>query len=188
MELIANTAYITTILEQTRKQLRRTHPWATELPQIQNELRERRKSFLGSYVSLAQMVQKNGVVCEEHVLDLCAYLSSRTMCFWRRTDERSNDFCLQFYEMAIYAIASGEVGDETIDDVIQLADCLVLSRDVFIVVMKELLQPEMISALFEFLELTEDVSLAPDFTHAVLGAVSTFLGALKDPCAQEAEV
>ena len=186
MEQIANTAYISALLECTRKQIGRTYPCTFELFQIHNELRERRKSFLGSYVSLVDMVQSKGIVEEDHVLELCAYLASRTMHFWNRTDEQSNDFCLLFYELAICSISSGKVGNETIDDLIQLADCLVRSRDIFTVVTKELLSPDMISTLFAFIEMCEDVLLTPEFTDAVLGAVSVFLGVLKDPCTEEA--
>ena len=83
--------------------------------------------------------------------------------------------------MAICAIAGGNVGQESIDDIIRLAECFVHSRRVFVIVMKKLLSQDMIGELFSLVESCDDQTFSPDFEDAVLAAVSVLLGVLEDP-------
>ena len=148
---------------------------------IRNELRQRRKHLIGSFVSLEELLTANNKVNEIEAEALTAYLASRTAYLWNRTDEFGQQFCSKFYSLAIYALCSGKVGDESIDDVIQLAECLVRSRETFVTVMSSLLPEDMIATMFDLTDSFDSSYFNPTFEDAVLGAVSVFLGVLNDP-------
>ena len=149
--------------------------------ELSSELRERRKRLLGSYISLQNLVCANGSIIESTARELRDYLAEKTILFWKDNHPDKNTFCQQFYELAIYAIAGGNVGQESVDDIIRLAECLVHSRQVFVIVMKKLLLQDMIGNMFGFVDSCDDQTFSPDFEDAVLAAVSVLLGVLQDP-------
>lgn len=152
---------------------------------IRNELRQRRKHLIGSFVSLEELLAANNKVNEIEAAALIAYLASRTAHLWNRTDELGQQFCSKFYSLAIYALCSGKVGNESIDDVIQLAECLVRSRETFVTVMSSLLPKDMIAMMFDLTDSFDSSYFNPTFEDAVLGAVSVFLGVLNDPVQED---
>ena len=157
---------------------------ANELYQLQSYLREKRKTIIGSHISLQEIICTNGVIDTEKTETLNAYLTSRTLCFWKDPLENKAQFCSQFYTLALYAVGGGMIGGESVDDLIQLANCLIHSRLVFVEVVKECLPADRIGELFEFIEVYEEPYFTPYFEDGVLGAVSVFLGVLSDPLAE----
>lgn len=151
-----------------------------ELTDVTEQIRSRRKLFLGSHLSLKELVCEKEIIREDAVIALSEYLAVRTMPFLRDVYAESKEFCFRYYQLAIYMIAGENLGKESVDDIILLADCLVRSRDVFIEVGKRLLPKDMLGELFAFSESYSDVLYTPYFTDAVLGAVSVFLGVLPD--------
>lgn len=176
------TTLISELIFQIRSHRKRQSPFSNDLSAIRRELRQRRKHFLGSYISLEAIVDSNLSTKEEIITELSHYLASRTLFFWTQ-DGATEDFCFRFYEIALYALSSGKVGDESVDDIIQLAECLVRSRRVFIDVVKKLLPADMIANLFFFTESYKDEFYTVLFEDAVLGAISVFLGIIEDPAA-----
>lgn len=150
------------------------------LSSVRQELRQRRKQMLGSYESLCMHTCKNNTIDETAVLQMSDYLTVRTMCFLDPCF-KSHNLVRRFYVLALYAISSGRVGNETIDDIIQLAECLARSKDVFVTVVKNLLPENLISDLFDFADSIDETFCASMFEDAVLGAISVFLGVLADP-------
>lgn len=148
---------------------------------LRTEIRERRKHILGSHISLFPFVCNGTEINETYVEELSISLADRTVCFWGKRTAEATSFCRRFYILAFYALASGEVGDESIDDVIQLAECLVRSRDVFVTVLRSLLPVDMVSELFNFVEAYDDSYFSATFEDAVLGAIAVLLGVLADP-------
>lgn len=131
MELHDTTDIIFQRLSKGRFRSRRAKPLFDDLSSVRQELRECRKHFLGSYISLESLVQSSSGINEKIVFDLSHYLAVRTVLFWNQDNPFAKNFCTRFYNLAIYAIGSGDVGNESVDDIIQLAECLVRSRDVF---------------------------------------------------------
>lgn len=148
---------------------------------IRTEIRTRRKHILGSHISVLPFVCVDDAISESRVDELSHYLADRTVCFWEKRGSEAHLFCLRFYTLAFYVLASGEVGDESIDDVIQLAECLVRSRDIYLTVVRNLLPADMVSELFQFVEDYDDSYFTATFEDAVLGAIAVLLGVLADP-------
>lgn len=111
-------------------------------------------------------------------------MADRCLSFWNKRDDRAEQFCFQFFYLAICSIAGGYVGDESIDDIIQLAETLVRSREIFCIVVKKLVPPDMVGEMFNLTESYDDSFYTSTFEDAVLGAVSVYLGMLKDPIEQ----
>lgn len=148
---------------------------------LQMELRKQRKHLLGSHISLRSLVYDKGDVSDELVDKLCDVLSDNTLLFWKQTDETAREFCYRYYKIVVSSIAYGRIRGESIDDIIRLAECLVDSREIFEIVMKQLLPENKIGEMFSFVESYDDSMFAPAFAEAVLAAVSVFLGALEKP-------
>lgn len=170
-------------LDQLREQLlshNKTHVFSS-VSSIRTEIRARRKHIIGSYISLIPFVCEKGLIIDSYVEELSQFLASKTILLWDKKEADAEAFCNRFYSLAFYALASGKVGYESIDDVIQLAECLVRSRDTFITVLKNLLPDDMINELFNFIEDYDDSYFTPTFEDAVLGGIALFLGSLTDP-------
>lgn len=71
------------------------------------------------------------------------------------------------------------------DDLIQLAETLVRSKEIFVYVMKDLLPDDLVSELFELTESYDSDLYTASFEDAVLGAIAIYLGTLKDPIENE---
>ena len=185
MELDHKTTIIPEMIHLARLHAGRKEPFANDLSLIRNEIRQRRKHFLGTHISLQALVRTGSSIDEDKIKELSDFLAIRTLPFWALAEEETDAavFAEQFYELAIYAISSGNVGDESLDDIIQLAECLIRSRDVFVTVMKNLLPSDMIWKLFVFVESHDASFFSVAFEDAVLGAVSVLVGALADPLA-----
>ena len=153
--------------------------------EIRIELRQRRKMFLGSFTSLRAVVCANGKLSDDKISELSTFLALRATALWDKKYEKSEAFCRQFFMLAINAIAGGEVGDETMDDLIQLAETLVRSKEIFVYVMKDLLPDDLVSELFELTESYDSDLYTASFEDAVLGAIAIYLGTLKDPIENE---
>ncbi len=159
----------------------REQPFSDSLSDIRKELRQRRKRFLGSHVSVCEMVKRDGIIDESLIQSLCEFLTERTVPFWDNKHKDAKTFCFRFYELSVYSLLYGNLSVECIDDIIQLAECLVRSRKVFKIALKEMLPSNMIGELFDFTESYNDIFFTSSFEDAVLGSISVFLGVLSDP-------
>lgn len=162
-------------------------PFSDKLFDIENELRNRRKHFLGSYVSLTDLVcGSSGDLNEESFHLLVRYLTERTVFLWNKPSDTARKFCRHFYELSIIGIADIYMEDQCVDDIIRLATLLTHdSADIFEIVMEELLEQEYHPLLHSFLEDYEEEFYTASFEDAVLGAVCILLGVLSDPIVDE---
>lgn len=160
---------------------RMSKPKAKNLMDLRKDMRQQRKGFLGSYISLRKYIKEKSAVEENPVETLCDYLTKRTKCFWENTNPNVEEFIYRFYNLTICCLLKGDLSYECIDDIIQLAECLIRSRTVFVIAAKEMLPSDMIGELFDFTEQYDDSYFSVTFEDAVLGAVSVLLGALEDP-------
>ena len=164
---------------------REAAPFSDNLGEIRKELRQRRKSFLSSYCSLKEIVTLNDEVSDELIEQFSRYLAQRASLLWINKPPEAEGFCYRFFMLAIYSLAFDQVSEECVDDIIQLAECLVRSKDTFIVVCKKLLPSDMIEELHNFTEEYSRAFYVPYFSDAVLGAVAVYTGALEDPVMDE---
>ena len=81
---------------------------------IRTEIRTRRKHILGSHISVLPFVCVDDAISESRVDELSHYLADRTVCFWEKRGSEAHLFCLRFYTLAFYVLASGEVGDDLV--------------------------------------------------------------------------
>ena len=176
-----NTSSIIDLIRQARSWAKTSAPVFSDVTSIRGELRSRRKKLIRSFISLEELVGKGDAMNEAEAEALSDYLAQRTVAIWKVKEPESVDFCKTFYTLAIVAIASGNVGSESVDDIIQLAECLVRSRDTFTIVMKGLLPAERIGSLFRLVSEVNEGFFDIRFEDAVLGGVAVFLGALEDP-------
>lgn len=169
------------LLQRIKRINRHPAPIYKELHAIKTQLRYRRQTLLGSHISLISLVSDENGVKEETVQELAAYLSDKTVLFWDKKGKDGADFCRRFYLLAILALTGGNVGGETVDDILVVAETLVRTKDIFITVLKDLLPQDRIGELFDFTDSYDEAMLSASFEAAVLGALSVFLGVLEDP-------
>ena len=160
-------------------------PRIDSLSKLQTLRRQQRKRVIGSHTSLTALVGEGGGIQENDVADLADHLSRRSILFWNGAGSPQPEFFASFYDLAIRMVASGKLGNESVDDIIQLAECIVRSKDIFITVAKDLLPEDRISELFEFTDQYDEFWFVAHFEDAVLGAVAAFLGTLADPVRKE---
>lgn len=151
---------------------------------VQAILRTHRKILLGTNVSLEKLIDSHGQYNEAKIYELSAYLAARSMCFISKDSNLSFELFQNFYWYSIQIIASGKIGNESVDDLIQLAECIVRSIEVYSIVAKDCL-PELLHQSFEEWLNSMDVEPAVELQDAVLGAVCVFVGRLKDPISEE---
>ncbi len=157
------------------------NPFSDNLSDIRKELRQRRKSFLGSYISVNSFFRQNETNKEDMVHSLSLFLAKRTLALWDGSPSDAENFSYRFYMLAIKCLMYDELAYESVDDIIQLAECLVRSRKIFVIATKKMLPSDMIGELFDFTESYYDNYYTSNFEDAVLGAISVLLGALTDP-------
>lgn len=169
------------LIRWARTRTRRSAPFAEKLSPIQKELRLRRQQFLGSYLPVRELVFSKSGVDDYTIEELSHYLASRSVLCWSFRDEDAEKFCHRFYRLAFYALSGGKVSGACIDDILHLVDCLVRSRKVFVVAMKDMLPQDMIGELFDFIDTADEIYFNAALADAILGGISVFLGVLKDP-------
>lgn len=172
--------FVPQIMENVKEKTGRTAPFSHKLSLIKDELRQRRKRFLGSYVRVRDFVLSDSGVDDKAIELISCYLASKSLHYWKFDDEDAERFFFRFYRLTLYALASGRVRGECIDDIFQLAECLLRSKKVFVVAMKDMLPEDMIGELFDFIDTSEESYFNLSFTDAVLGGTCVFLGALSD--------
>lgn len=178
-------APIELLLSKARTGSTRARPRIDTLSRLRTLLRQQRKRVIGSHISLAVLIGEGSDIREDGVTALSEYLSHRSLLLWSGQNKPQPEFFEQFYSLAIRMVASGKLGDESIDDIIQLAECIVRSKDIFVAVAKDLLPKDRISDLFAFIDQYGESYFTAHFEDAVLGAVAVFLGTLADPARKE---
>lgn len=176
------------ILQQVRIATKRNAPFSDKIQDVETELRLRRRQFLGSYLPVRQLVFSCAESEDAAIEALCAYLTSRTMPFWSSTGQTAAEYCYAFYKLVICALTGGRVRDECVDDILRLSEVLTENPAVFTIAVKNMLMPDTVGELFNFVDNQEYQSLdITQFPHAVLGGICVLLGVLPDPCRSPAE-
>lgn len=173
-------------MQQKARSLRGSNFSAADLHEVQTELRNRRKAFLGSSAPLTSVVCKDGRRNKVMVDTFVDYLVKRTIAFWSNEDITAEMFCRKFYDLSILAIVTSGIGEESLDDIIRLATLLThRPRDIYEAVMKALLPSRYCPLLFSFTEDFPESFYSASFEDAVFAALMAFLGVIPDPLSEE---
>lgn len=175
---------------QKAKSYRRGRVSFKKLSELETELRYKRKALLGSNMPLTAIV---GYYLDgEYILDIPAvvtlseFLSSRTCAYWSGQPENGMQFCRQFFNLGLIALADPKVSRQCLDDLILLSHALVCEpKEIYEIVMRDMLKEHHHSSLNAFLAEIPDDFHDATFEQSVLAAVSIFLGALADPVRKE---
>lgn len=167
-------------INKINNKTKRTSPFSNNLASVQQELRQRRKQFLCTYVPTREFMLSASGFDEETAEAVSDYLASQTIFFWNNRPEEAEEFCFRFYRLSLYALASGNIVGECIDDILRLAECLVRSRRVFMIALKEMVPAKMYGELYDFAEFYGAEYYKPAFEDAVLGGICAFLGVIAD--------
>lgn len=187
MTELGSVDYIVQMKEMARSLSRRNAPFAADLSSVRSELRVRRKRFLGSYVSISSLVCNNGEIDNDALCALVDYLTEQTLSFWGPHTTTKETFARHFYRITIYALASGAIGQECIDDLIQFAECLARSRRIFTIVLKDNLPEHLHDYISYITETYDQYHFDANFEDAVLGAVCVFLEVIGAPVDNESK-
>lgn len=151
--------------------------WLRHPIDVERAIRKKRKEYLGSDLSIEMFVRDRDGPNEEAIRELGKYLATRTAAFLK--EEGWEEICETFFHYSLYMMASGQIGEECIDDLIQLGDCYEKHPETFAIVGEAYLEDEMLQELQEWV--TENEWAPPNFGTAVLGAVAVLMGVLDDP-------
>lgn len=170
------------VLDKTRIKIGLTP--ADSINDVQAILRSHRKRLLGTAISLKKIICSDEQYNEAKIYELSAYLAARSMCFISKDSSLTFELFQNFYWYSIQIIASGKIGNESVDDLIQLAECIVRSVEIYSIVAKDCM-PEILHQSFEEWVSFIDNQPEAEMQDAVLGAVCVFVGRLKDPLSIE---
>lgn len=146
---------------------------------IDNTLRLKRKAFLGSGLALEPFVRKDGKPLVQAVELLSQYLGKQTALFLKDNEySETEQFCQEFYHHCLQLYAYGSIGDDSFDDLIQLAEVYVQQPEILAIIADDDL-PEDISLAWK--EWLHEHSQAPfGFVSATTGALAVLLGVLPE--------
>ena len=150
---------------------------------VMNGIRRKRKEYLGSDLGLTMFVHEDGEPLEDVVKTLSQQLGDITTHFLekdynaRNIEDYMNELCYGFFYYSLQLYAYNKVGDDSIDDLIRLAELFRSDIAIFNIVLEEDLPKEIVD---EWMAFTARYDYIPyGFPEAVTGAVSVFLGVLK---------
>ena len=159
--------------------IKNNNPTYKDISIIKKELRKRRMSFIGSNLSVYNLVHTHDGLNHEKANELVDLLTQQTKSFLKTPDEKTLKTYNLFYKISIYCLISGKIRGGCIDDILQLAECLALSREVFFIAAKDMLPKEMTDELCELVDIYEPDVFSPSFEDNVLSSVCVFLGVLE---------
>ena len=153
---------------------------------VKDGILKKRQEYLGSDLELTMFVHENGKPIEKAVIALSSYLGSLTAYFLEKEYEIPDmeDLCYGFFYFALQLYAYDQVGCDSFDDLIQLAELFECDSEVMTIVLERDLPEEIVEDWIQFLTINDYVPLC--FKDAVTGAVAVLLGVLKDPTTDNA--
>lgn len=147
----------------------------SSLDQVRYTLTNMQKKLLGSAIPVKQF--------EPYFGELEELLAMWTVFF---LEDGDYSICQTFYHYALLILCSEELGDQTIDDLLKLADTFAPYPDVFVLVGEGCLEPERYQSLKDWGKEHSYFSVSTaDFHNAVLGAICVLTGVLPDPYDKE---
>lgn len=151
---------------------------------VERAIRKKRKEYLGSDLSLEMFVREDERPLEDNVVTLSRYLGKRTAAFLASEDRPDNeDLCTDFFYHSLQLYAHGAIGDDSVDDLIQLAEVYERNPEVLGIIGDDDLPAEQAQDLRYWL--MENDKAPPNFVTATIGALAVFLGVLPDPIGED---
>lgn len=95
------------------------------------------------------------------------------------------EFCKKFAYFSVKQIVGGQIGHESFDDLILLAECLAKDKEVFRIVTESNLSPEDYEKAEEWLSETEEIPRG--FADSVMAAICALLGVIRRQSMDEKE-
>lgn len=145
---------------------------------VYNGVRQRRKAYLGTWLSLEAVVQPHGRPDYDNINALTQYLSANAEEFRKRSNPEADslDVFENFFFFGIAMFAHYSIMEECFDDLILLAECFEGSLDVFRFVMEDNLPTDLVQ---DALDWVDELDKAPfHFSRYVTAAIASLLGAL----------
>ena len=133
---------------------------------------------------------ENDQADEKAIVCLCTWLTSFATAFIQNhgtIPERDNfldyeDFFEHFFRYGLYMYTTDQIGDECIDDLIQLARCYERDPEVFAIVAQDCLPDDMVDELQSWIRYPDEHPQAPKaLEDHVTAAVAALLGAMQEP-------
>ena len=147
---------------------------------VARKMRELRKKYLGSDISLeALVVGRDGKPDVAAVKELTEYLCKQAVIY-RRVESRTGEAetYAAFFYFSLYLFALQSIGDESVDDLIQLGDCYEKDPYVFMYVCEMDLTDDLYCEVESWV--MENEYAPAGFSEGVLAAVCALLGVLPD--------
>ena len=150
---------------------------------VTNGIRRKRKEYLGSDLGLTMFVHEDGEPLEDVVETLSRQLGDLTVHFLERDynarniEDYLNELCYGFFYYSLQLYAYNQVGDDSIDDLIRLAELFRSDITIFNIVLEQDLPKEIVDGWMAFTARYDYIPYG--LPEAVTGAISVFLGVLK---------
>lgn len=164
------------MVQRKRGQMKHGHEHLRSVEDLRQALRDTRKRYLGSDMSLEMLVREKDAPVEHVVVALSRYLAQRASYFLKMENE---DLVFGFFYYGIQLFAYGAIGDESIDDLIQLAKAYERDPEILAILGEEDLPAELAG---RYRDWTLEYDQAPEgLTDSVTAAVAVLLGVMSDP-------
>lgn len=166
-------------LQRHKAKMNQRYAWLRQPKDVEREIRKLRKEFMGSDLSLEMFVRENDQPLEKNVILLSRYLGKYTAAFLAENDASDNEeLCTDFFYYGLQLYAYGTIGDESVDDLILLAETYARDPEILAIVGDTDLPKELASDWRGWL--MENDQAPTNFVTATIGAVSVFLGVLQE--------
>jgi len=183
MNVAQKDCWLQLVFQQYKGQKMHCHEHLRKPKDLERALRNLRKQYLGSDLSLEDFV------CTEHgpdnnaIEELTSYLAKQAAVLMQmdhpNNTECEETFFYPFFWYSLHMFAGGQVGYPTFDDIILLAETYQNSLGAFEIVMEEDLPKDLVD---EFRAWVMENNIVPvGFSDAVQAAIAVLLGVMPDP-------
>lgn len=153
---------------------------------VKDGIRKKRKEYLGSDLRLTMFVHENGKPLDKAVEALSSYLGDVTAHFLEEEYDAPDheELCFGFFYYALQLYAYDQIGCDSFDDLILLAELFENDVELMTIVMERDLNAEIMDEWTDFLTVNDHIPR--HFADAVIGGLAVFLGVLTDPTGEAA--
>ena len=144
---------------------------------LQSQLRLLRKEYMGSGLSLELFVREDNKPIEGAVRLLSDYLSERAALFMK--EPGWTDYLYHFFYYTIQLYAHGTIGEDSFDDLIQMAEAHERDRTILPTICRMDLPSDLADDCQDWVN--ENGIVPNDMTNCVAASVGVLLGVLPDP-------
>lgn len=179
------------IIKRQIRQQESSNKYTYTVSDLTGRVRKSRGAFLGADMSLEALVTDGDAADVVAINSMIRMLTTYAVEFVRKYGTPSEqeryedywDFFETFFKYSLYMYTTDKIGDDCVDDLIQLATCYYRDPVVYRIVGEDCLPPDMVDDLRTWIGYPGEHPLPPKhFEDYVTASVAALVGTMAQPC------